>query len=134
MTSPTIRRAATACLALLAVATLGGCYLIGINERAEVSFATYEEVMSSSEGIRIPDLVPEDAREVRLAYNTLDEGSAVAFDSDGGLTAEYCAESTVEVDPPLDPSWWPEAPEQSGGWTCGDWSVIEVEDTFYTWR
>ncbi len=127
------RRLLPAVALALVVPLLAGCQALGINSVADTMYPNLEKANESSDAVRIPDLVPDDARGIRLAYNTLDEGQVMAFTSEGGLTAEYCEEGAVAGDPTPVPGWWSTEELPREGWSCGDWSVVDEGDRFLVW-
>lgn len=120
-------------------ATLTGCAAldsidsgtIGMSE-SEASFGDYSAASDSREAIRIPDLVPEDATDIRMKWHNVDFGSLIAFESAEGITADYCEPGEVSGDPGLEAGWWPEdVPAE--GLTCGFWTAFESEGVYYAW-
>ena len=134
MTSPTLARPIAGAALLIAVSLLAGCQAFGINEQYGAEYATLADAEASWDDAHIPDLVPEDATRVRIGYNTIDEGAMLTFVSDGGLTADYCEPDEVDGEPAFEPSWWPEGELPDEGFTCGDWSVVELDGEFVVWN
>jgi hypothetical protein len=117
---------------LSVVVTLAGCASFGINTVETGHYGTAEEARSSSNGYQIPQLVPEDATNVRIAYNTVDGGVVLSFDTEA-VTADYCKPGDIETTPELIPSWWPETGIPNEGLTCGTWTAVEKDGTFLAW-
>jgi hypothetical protein len=127
-----IRMLAGAALALT-IPLLSGCQAFGINEHYGADYANVADAKKSWDGAHVPLLVPDDARDIRIAYNTIDEGALLAFTTEGGLTADYCEAGPVEGSPAFEPDWWPTTEIPSDGYVCGDWSVVEVDGEFIAW-
>lgn len=128
----TIRRILPAAALLLAAPLLAGCQAFGINSEYDAQYPDLPAAQESWDAMKIPMLVPDDARGIRIAYNTVDEGQVMAFTSEGGLTADYCEESDLDTAPMLQPGWWPEELADAG-WVCGDWSVVTDGDRYLVW-
>lgn len=124
-------------LALAAVAfvvpVLAGCQALGINEQYGASYADLDAIAESWDSMRVPQLVPDDAHDIRLGYNTIDVGQVMSFASEDGITADYCEEGDVTTTPAFEPSWWAADGLPAAGWTCGDWSVVAEGDRFLVW-
>lgn len=134
MTSRTTRsRLLLAVPLLVAAPLLAGCQAFGINEQYGARYATLDDMKASWDAARIPMLVPDDAVDIRIGYNTIDTGAMLGFASPGGITADYCEPGPVDGAPAFEPGWWPEGAMPSTGFTCGDWTVVEVDDEFYVW-
>jgi hypothetical protein len=133
MTSRTRIRLLTGAALALTLPLLAGCQAFGINEHHAADYADVADAKKSSDGSRLPLLVPDDARDIRIAYNTIDKGALLAFTTEGGLTADYCEAGPVEGSPAFEPDWWPTTEIPSDGYVCGDWSVVEVDGQFITW-
>ncbi len=134
MTSSTdrIQLLAGATLALT-LPVLAGCQALGVNEQYGAAYPDLAAMESSWDAVRIPALVPRDAQEIRIAYNTIDKGALLGFTSAGGLTADYCEAGSVEGEPAFEPDWWPTEELPGDGFVCGDWSVVEVEGEYLVW-
>ena len=122
-----------AALVVAAVPLLAGCHALGINTVSDTMYPTLEKAQESTDGAKIPQLVPDDARSIRVAYNTVDEGQTMAFTSEGGITADYCEAGAVSGKPAFEPGWWPTDELPRDGWTCGDWTVVESGTRFLVW-
>jgi hypothetical protein len=133
MTSRTRIRLLTGAALALTLPLLAGCQAFGVNEHYAADYADVADAKKSSDGSRLPLLVPDDARDIRIAYNTIDKGALLAFTTEGGLTADYCEAGPVEGSPAFEPDWWPTTEIPSDGYVCGDWSVVEVDGQFITW-
>jgi hypothetical protein len=131
-TRTSIRLLAGATLALT-IPLLAGCQAFGINEHYGAGYANVADMEESWDGARIPALVPEDAADIRIAYNTIDKGAMLAFTSTTGITAEYCEAGAVEGEPAFEPDWWPTGELPVEGYTCGDWTVVDVDGEFIVW-
>lgn len=118
----------------LTASLLTGCQAFGINEQYGAQYATLDDAEKSWDAAQIPRLVPADAESIRIGYNTIDEGAMLAFASSSGLTADYCEAGEVAGAPAFEPSWWPEDELPAEGYTCGDWSVVEVAGEYFTWN
>ena len=118
---------------VLAVPLLAGCQAFGINEEYDALYPNLENAQESWDAVKIPKLVPDDARSLRIAYNTIDEGQLMSFTSETGLTADYCEEGDVVGTPAFEPGWWPAEELPSAGWVCGDWSVVVDGDRYLVW-
>ena len=129
---PRVHLAGFAALALT-VPLLAGCQAFGINEQYGARYADLGDMESSWDAVRIPELVPADATDIRIGYNTIDEGAMLGFASEGGITAHYCEAGQVEGTPVFEPGWWPESELPDDGWVCGDWSVVEVGGDYLVW-
>lgn len=127
------RRAVLAPAVLLALPLLAGCQAFGINEQYDASYADLAAIEESWDSMRVPKLVPADAHDIRLGYNTIDEGQVMAFASDDGITADYCVAGTVDGAPAFEPGWWAAGDVADEGWTCGDWSVVADGDRYLVW-
>lgn len=134
MTIPAPSRPLTGAILLLTLGLLTGCQAFGINEQYGAEYATLADAEASWDDAHLPDLVPEDATRIRIAYNTIDEGAMLAFASAGGLTADYCSADGVEGEPAFEPAWWPDGELAGEGYRCGDWSVVEADDEFFVWN
>ncbi len=134
MTSRPLTRPLTGAALVLALSLLAGCQALGINEQYGAEYATLGDVEASWDDAHTPDLVPEDATRVRIGYNTIEEGAMLTFQSEGGITAEYCEPGDVEGAPAFEPSWWPEGELPGEGYVCGDWSVVELDGEFVVWN
>ncbi len=117
----------------LAAPLLAGCQAFGINEEYDALYPDLEAAEASWDAVKLPMLIPADARTLRVAYNTIDEGHLFAFTSEGGLTADYCEEGDVSGEPAFEPGWWPEEELPATGWRCGDWNVVQVSDRYLVW-
>ena len=134
MTSRTPLRALAATSIVVSLTLLTGCQAFGINEQYGARYDTLVDAEDSWDAHQIPDLVPADAEDIRLGYNTIDEGAMLAFTSAGGITADYCEPGEVSGAPAFEPAWWPEGDLPAEGFTCGDWTVVEVDGEFFTWN
>ena len=119
---------------LVTIPLLAGCQAFGINEQYGAQYATLADAEASWDKVQIPRLVPDDAERIRLGYNTIEEGAMLAFASEGGLTADYCVADEIDGAPAFEPTWWPQGDLPRDGYTCGDWSVVVVDDEFYVWN
>ena len=117
----------------LVLPLLAGCQAFGINEQYDALYPNLEKAQESWDAAKIPKLVPADARSIRIAYNTIDEGQVMSFTSEGGLTADYCEVADVGGAPALEPGWWPRDELATAGWRCGDWTVVEHVDRYLVW-
>jgi hypothetical protein len=118
----------------LAVPVLAGCQAFGINERYDALYPDLETAEESWDAAKLPMLVPDDARSIRIGYNTIDEGQVMRFTSQGGLTADYCEEGEVAGAPAFEPGWWPDGDLPEDGWVCGDWNVVaDGDDAYLVW-
>lgn len=120
-------------VALLTVPVLAGCQAFGFDSISDTMYPTLEKAQESTDAAKIPQLVPDDARSIRVAYPTVDEGQVMAFTSEGGLTADYCEEGAVSGGPAFEPGWWPADELPREGWTCGDWSVVDTGQRYLVW-
>ncbi|HEY8588308.1 MAG TPA: hypothetical protein VIL55_02030 [Naasia sp.] len=137
MTSRTASRTASLLLAgaalALTVPLLAGCQAFGVNEQYGASYSTVADMEDSWDSARIPRLVPADAEKIRIGYNTIDEGAMLAFTSNGVITADYCEPGAVDGAPAFEPRWWPADELPGEGYTCGDWTVVEVDGEYLVW-
>jgi hypothetical protein len=131
-TRTSIRILAGATLALT-IPLLAGCQAFGINEQYGADYANLADAKEGWDAPHIPNLVPDDATDIRVAYNTVDTGALLAFTSEGGITADYCEPGTVDSEPAFEPGWWPEEPLPGEGFICGDWTGVEVGGEFIVW-
>jgi len=127
------RRLLPAAALLLTVPLLAGCQAFGINEQYDAQYANLEQAKASWDGVKVPKLVPEDARSVRIGYNTIDVGQVMSFTSESGLTADYCEEAETTGAPAFEPGWWPAGELAATGWTCGRWTVVADGDRYLVW-
>jgi|GEM_PF-2770019 len=135
MTSRTASsRVLTAAALAVTLPLLAGCQAFGINEQYSARYANYDDAMASWDKVQVPMLVPADAEDVRISYNTIDEGAILGFTSPGGLVADYCEPGVVDSEPAFEPGWWPDTEIPGEGYTCGDWSVVTVDGQFITWN
>lgn len=134
MTSRTPTRLLPAAALVLALPLLAGCQAFGINEQYGAGYANYDDAMASWDKLQVPKLVPADAVDLRISYNTIDEGAIIGFTSPGGLVADYCEPDAVDSEPAFEPGWWPDTEIPTDGFTCGDWAVVEVDGAFITWN
>jgi hypothetical protein len=133
MTTPSFARPLGGAAIVVTLSLLAGCQAFGINEQYSAEYATLDDTRTSWDDARIPDLVPEDAERIRIGYNTVDEGAMLAFQSAGGITAEYCEPAEIVGSPAYEPAWWPDDTLPDDGFTCGNWTVVEVADEFLVW-
>jgi hypothetical protein len=131
-TRTSIRLIAGASLALT-LPLLVGCQAFNINEEYGASYATLGDMEESWDSARIPNLVPSDAEDLHIAYNTIDKGAMLGFTSKAGITADYCEQGAVDGEPAFEPDWWPTGELPTEGFTCGDWTVVEVDGEFIVW-
>ncbi|WP_100363210.1 hypothetical protein [Diaminobutyricimonas aerilata] len=134
MTTRTTRRGLLAVSTFaVAIPILAGCQAFGVNEQYGAEYADLGDMEASWDAARVPQLVPDDAKDIRIAYNTIDEGAMLAFTAEGGITADYCEPGAVEGEPAFEPGWWPEGELPGEGFTCGDWIVVQADDRFVVW-
>lgn len=127
------RRALLIPAALVALPLLAGCQAFGVNEQYGASYPDVAAMEESWDSMRIPMLVPSDAVDIALGYNTVAEGQVMAFSSQEGISAGYCEAGTVTTEPAFEPGWWPDGGIADEGWTCGDWSVVVDGDRYLVW-
>lgn len=131
MTRHSTLRAAVVGGILLGSLTLAGCSGTGLLY-GHWNWDDLEAAQESDEGFRIPQLVPDDALDLRMVSAQRDYGLQLSFASAEGITADYCERAPIDVATELPSDWWPES-TPSEGLVCGWWEAFEQDGTYYAW-
>ena len=115
---------------VLALPLLAGCQSFGFTSVSDTMYPTLEKAQESADAAKIPQLVPDDARSIRVAYDTEEGGQVMSFTSAGGLTDDGCREARASGEPAFTPGWWPAEQLPADGWACGDWTVVADGDRY----
>lgn len=136
MTNTTTSRAVRIAAGNAALA-LAGLGLTGCDSLPDLSYADYEwstatQARDSDEGFRVRDLVPDDATDVTLRIDEREFGAQFEWQSEAGITADYCEPQPLDRTSEMNSSWWPDT-VPSEGWVCGWWEVFELDGSYYAW-